>query len=161
MVTALGLQDGGARRRRRVMSSASSPIRILTVDDHPVVREGIAGLVGSSAGYDSGRRSRQRSRCDPAIPHASSGRDADGHSDAGDEWPRRAHRHSNGVPGCKSDRADDLRGRCAHSPRPEGRCSGLPAQEHAPFGITAHDPGSPCWKEESVARGLVPSRRSM
>ena len=28
------------------MSGDSSPIRILTVDDHPVVREGIAGLVG-------------------------------------------------------------------------------------------------------------------
>ena len=25
--------------------TATSPIRILTVDDHPVVREGIAGLV--------------------------------------------------------------------------------------------------------------------
>ena len=28
------------------MTSSSTPIRVLTVDDHPVVREGIAGLVG-------------------------------------------------------------------------------------------------------------------
>ena len=28
------------------MSAGSSPIRILAIDDHPLVREGIAGLVG-------------------------------------------------------------------------------------------------------------------
>ena len=28
------------------MSGSSAPIRILAVDDHPLVREGIAGLVG-------------------------------------------------------------------------------------------------------------------
>src|SRR5208283_44283 len=32
--------------RRPVMSADSSPIRILAVDDHPLVRQGIAGLVG-------------------------------------------------------------------------------------------------------------------
>jgi DNA-binding NarL/FixJ family response regulator len=31
------------------MSGGSSPIRILTVDDHPLVREGIAGLIGVQA----------------------------------------------------------------------------------------------------------------
>jgi DNA-binding NarL/FixJ family response regulator len=29
-----------------MMSGGSSPIRILAGDDHPLVREGIAGLVG-------------------------------------------------------------------------------------------------------------------
>jgi len=29
-----------------IMSSAISQIRILAVDDHPVVRQGIAGLIG-------------------------------------------------------------------------------------------------------------------
>jgi YesN/AraC family two-component response regulator len=28
------------------MSGGSTPIRVLTVDDHPLVREGIAGLIG-------------------------------------------------------------------------------------------------------------------
>jgi two-component system, NarL family, response regulator len=31
------------------VSDASSPIRVLAVDDHPLVREGIAGLVGIQA----------------------------------------------------------------------------------------------------------------
>lgn len=33
-------------KRKSVMNTDRSPIRILTVDDHPVVRQGIAGLVG-------------------------------------------------------------------------------------------------------------------
>jgi hypothetical protein len=54
------------------MSGGSTPIRILPVDDHPIVHEGIAGVLGVQPEHDDG--------------------DADGHSDAGDEWPRRANR---------------------------------------------------------------------
>ena len=46
MVTTVCLQQAGARQRRCALTGGSSPIRILAVDDHPVVRDGIAGLVG-------------------------------------------------------------------------------------------------------------------
>jgi DNA-binding NarL/FixJ family response regulator len=36
---------GGERHGEEVMSAEAGPIRILVVDDHPVVRQGIAGLV--------------------------------------------------------------------------------------------------------------------
>ena len=36
---------GGERHGEEVMSAEAGPIRILAVDDHPVVRQGIAGLV--------------------------------------------------------------------------------------------------------------------
>ncbi len=31
------------------MSDEASPIRILVADDHPIVREGVAGLVGGQS----------------------------------------------------------------------------------------------------------------
>jgi len=36
---------GGERHGQEVMSAEAGPIRILAVDDHPIVRQGIAGLV--------------------------------------------------------------------------------------------------------------------
>jgi DNA-binding NarL/FixJ family response regulator/signal transduction histidine kinase/ligand-binding sensor domain-containing protein len=45
-VAAAGVGLEGVRTKENVMSPGSSPIRILAVDDHPVVRQGIAGLVG-------------------------------------------------------------------------------------------------------------------
>jgi DNA-binding NarL/FixJ family response regulator len=38
------------------MSPGLSPIRVLTVDDHPLVREGIAGLIGGESSSSSVRQ---------------------------------------------------------------------------------------------------------
>ena len=144
---------GQPRSTTCVMSVDSAPIRILAVDDHPLVREGIAGslavqpdmtLVAEAA---NGREAIQQFRThrpdvtlmDLQMPEMN-GLDA--------LIAIRAE-----FPDAKSHRADDLRGRRAHPPRPQGRCSGLPAQEHAPFGFAANDPSGPCWQEESVAGG--------
>src|SRR6266852_2204667 len=40
-------QDSGYSARREVMSSNPKPIRVLSVDDHPILREGIAALVNA------------------------------------------------------------------------------------------------------------------
>src|SRR5712664_4710995 len=42
-------QDSGYSARREVMSSNPKPIRVLSVDDHPLLREGIAALVNSES----------------------------------------------------------------------------------------------------------------
>jgi DNA-binding NarL/FixJ family response regulator len=42
-------QDSGYSARAKVMSSNPKPIRILSVDDHPLLREGIAALVNAEA----------------------------------------------------------------------------------------------------------------
>ena len=38
----------------RIMNNEASPIRILVVDDHPVVRAGIVRLVGGPGGHEPG-----------------------------------------------------------------------------------------------------------
>src|SRR5258708_19861595 len=40
-------QDSGYSARREVMSINPKPIRVLSVDDHPLLREGIAALVNA------------------------------------------------------------------------------------------------------------------
>jgi DNA-binding NarL/FixJ family response regulator len=45
VVPTVCLQHPGTRERRRALTGGSSRIRILAVDDHPLVRDGIAGLV--------------------------------------------------------------------------------------------------------------------
>ena len=76
------------------MSGGASQIRVLAVDDHPIVRQGIAGLVGIQPDMilvgeaSNGREAIRQFR----MHHPE--RYADGLANAGDERPRRAHRDS-------------------------------------------------------------------
>src|SRR5262249_48891896 len=86
----------------------STRIRILTVDDHPLLRAGIDALVSSQpdmlvvAECSNGRDAIQQ------VPQASSGRDPDGPADAGTERHRRDHRDPRRVSRRSDHRADDV-----------------------------------------------------
>ena len=138
--------------------TGSSPIRILTVDDHPVVREGIAGLVGVQPDMT-------------VVAEAANGREA--------IQQFRAHRpdvtlmdiqmpEMNGLDALIAIRTEFPDAKVIVLTTYEGDvhilralkagAQGYLLKNTLPFGIAADDPGSPCRKEESIARGLVPGR---
>ena len=47
------------------MSPGLSPIRVLTVDEHPLVREGIGGLISMQPDKDHGADDVRGRRADP------------------------------------------------------------------------------------------------
>ena len=68
VVTTVWLRHAGTKERRCVLTGCSSPIRILAVDDHPLVRDGIARLIAIQtdmivvAQADNGREAIQQFR---------------------------------------------------------------------------------------------------
>ena len=89
-----GVDNLPAERPRGAENSAATPTRILAVDDHSLVREGIAGLAGKVAEAASGREAIEQFRAhrpdvtlvEIQMPEMTR--------------PRRAHQRSHGVPGC-------------------------------------------------------------
>ena len=142
------------------MSSGSARIRILAVDDHPLVRDGIAGLVGVQPDMT-------------LVAEAANGRDA--------IQQFRAHRpdvtlmdiqmpEMNGLDALIAIRTEFPDAKVIVLTTYEGDvhilralkagAQGYLLKNTLHVGITAIDPGSPCRKEESVARGLVSGRRA-
>ena len=132
------------------MTGGSLPIRILTVDDHPLVRNGIARLVAIQTDMT-------------LVAQATNGREA--------IQQFRMHRpdvtlmdlqmpEMGGLDALIAIRTDFPDARIIVLTTYEGDvhilralkagAQALPAQEHTSFGINANHPSGPCWKEESV-----------
>ena len=63
---------------RRTTMSNDGRIRVFSVDDHPLLREGIAAIIDSQARHGDGCPGVHRSRGDSAVSRTSPGRHADG-----------------------------------------------------------------------------------
>ena len=100
-----------------------NPIRIMSVDDHPLIRQGIAGLVSAHpdlrlvAEATNGREAVQQFRIAQARRHT------DGPADAGNERAGCDQRDSRRVSRSPHHRAHHLCWGCAGASRRE---SGLP-----------------------------------
>src|SRR5262249_39820930 len=91
------------------------------------------------AGHELGGGSGEWAGGDRAVSPASSGRHADGLTDAGDERHGGDGGDSQGVSGSAHHHCDDVRGGCGEGDE-TGR-SGLPAEDRAAQGTTGGDTG--------------------
>ena len=82
------------------MNSAEKPIRILIVDDHPLLREGIAALVAAEPDMQLVAEAATGGKLSDNSNEAS-GRHLDGPTDARYERDRSDHRHSWGFPNAR------------------------------------------------------------
>ena len=129
------------------MSDGSAQIRILAVDDHVLIREGIAVLVGTQpdmilvAEASNGREAIQQFRThrpdvtlmDLQMPEMN-GFDA-----------IIAIREE--FPDAKIVVLTTYEGIRSNSSLPQGGAQGIPAQKYLAQGTRGHDPSSPCGKE--------------
>ncbi len=90
------------------MSIDPSPIRILAVDDHLLIRVGIATLVGPEADMKLVGEASNGREAIAKVPGMPSGRDTDGPADAGNEWDRCDDRYSLRIPRSALHRTDDV-----------------------------------------------------
>ena len=73
------------------MSTAPSSIRIMTVDDHPLLRQGIAAIIKTQPDMQVVAEACDGEEGIAQFLAAPPGRDADGSADAECEWYRSNH----------------------------------------------------------------------
>ena len=136
-----------------------SPIRVLIADDHPIVRDGLRGMLGRGAGLRGRRRGRRRRRGAGARGRAHARRHPHGPADArrrrrrGDPSPRATR-----LAGARA-RADDVRQRPGRAAGARRRRDGLPAQGRAAAGAAASDPRGGPRRGRARTVGRDPPRR--
>ena len=155
---AYGSSNGGPfsflrRKQGGFMNTETKTIRILTADDHALLRQGIAALVDHRAGHGTGGAGLDGTRGDRAVPAAPAGHHPHGSADARYQRYRGDHRHPRRIPRCPDRRSDDVLRRRPGGARAQSGRSRLPAEGKRTYGSAGDHPRRACGTQADSARG--------
>ena len=109
------IRRGYARLRHRPASiltmKAPKTIRVLVVDDHPALREGLAAILDRQPDMRAIAEAAERRSSSGSRARPSPRRDSDGPPTAKDEWVGRHKSHHQRIPGGAHHRPHDVRRR--------------------------------------------------
>src|SRR5215813_14833202 len=108
----------GKKELDETVSVGHESIRILTVDDHPLFRSGIAALLATQPDMSLVAEA-STARGYPAVPNAPPRHYAHGLADARDEWSRGDDRDSQRISRSANHHTDHLYSRCPSPARHE------------------------------------------
>ena len=136
--------DSDYSEGQEIMTTDLSLIRILTVDDHPLLRKGIAALVNAETDMKLVAEASNGEEAIEKFRSHRAGCNPNGSADAGLEWHRSDYSHPERIPERTDHRSDDIHRRCPSGASPQGRRTSVLVEETGAQRALGDHPSCPC-----------------